>query len=138
MHVRSPLASFWRGFTLDGYDGHGWVSATSAVRLAVDPAGRLMFLEAPSAMRRDRAYVQSYFLKLPQPNALFTAYNPGWIALGAGGTTGRLQLAQGNLEYLRTVYVNEVAELRFWEPGQQTSRFGMGNARGVIEVILRP
>ena len=101
MHVRSPLASFWRGFTLDGYDGHGWVSATSAVRLAVDPSGRLMFLEAPSAMRRDRAYVQSYFLKVPQPNALFTAYNPGWIALGAGGSTGRLQLAQGNLEYLR-------------------------------------
>ena len=101
MHVRSPLASFWRGFTLDGYDGHGWVSATSAVRLAVDPSGRLMFLEAPSAMRRDRAYVQSYFLKVSQPNALFTAYNPGWIALGAGGSTGRLQLAQGNLEYLR-------------------------------------
>ena len=38
---------------------------------------------------------------MPQPNALFTAYNPGWIALGAGGSTGRLQLAQGNLEYLR-------------------------------------
>ena len=48
-----------------------------------------------------RAYVQTYFLKVPQPNAVFTAYAPGWIALGAGGATGRLQEAQDNLEFLR-------------------------------------
>ena len=101
MHVRSPLASYWRGLTLNAYDGHGWVAASSEVRLAVDRQGRLRFAEAPSLIARNQTYVQSYFLKVPQPNALFTAYSPGWIALGAGGATGRLELAQGNLEYLR-------------------------------------
>ena len=101
MSVRSPLASFWRGFTLDVYDGQGWLAATSEVRLALDSGGRLRFLEAPLVIPRSRAYVQTYFLKVPQPNAVFTAYVPGWIALGAGGATGRLQEAQDNLEYLR-------------------------------------
>ena len=103
MHVRSPLASFWRGFTLDVYDGQGWLAATSEVSLVLDESGTLRFAGAPQVIRRDRAYVQTYFLKVPQPNAVFTAYAPGWIALGAGGATGRLQLAQGNLEYLRQV-----------------------------------
>ena len=101
MSVRSPLASFWRGFTLDVYDGQGWLAATSEVRLALDEGGRLRFLEAPRVFPTSRAYVQTYYLKVPQPNAVFTAYAPGWIALGAGGATGRLQEAQDNLEFLR-------------------------------------
>lgn len=43
----------------------------------------------------------------------------------------------GDLDYLRDVYVIDVAELRYWEPGEAGARFGMGNPRGVIEVILR-
>ena len=43
----------------------------------------------------------------------------------------------GDLDYLRQVYVTEVAELRYWPAGEAGARFGMGNPRGVIEVIRR-
>ncbi len=43
----------------------------------------------------------------------------------------------GNLEYLKQVYVSDVHEIRFWEPGEAGARFGMGNPRGVIEIIPR-
>jgi hypothetical protein len=43
----------------------------------------------------------------------------------------------GDLEYLRQVYVVDVAELRYWPPGEASARFGMGNPRGVIEIILK-
>ena len=101
LRVRSPLASFWRGFTLDGYDGQGWVTTSQEVRLQVDQKGRLRFAEAPSRLPRGRTYVQSYFLKLEQPNAVFTAYTPGWIALGSGATTGGLEAFRDNVAYLQ-------------------------------------
>lgn len=43
----------------------------------------------------------------------------------------------GDLEYLRNVYVMDVEELRFWPAGEAAARFGMGNPRGVIEIIPR-
>lgn len=43
----------------------------------------------------------------------------------------------GNLEYLKQVYVSDVHEIRFWGPGEAGARFGMGNPRGVIEIIPR-
>jgi hypothetical protein len=43
----------------------------------------------------------------------------------------------GNIEYLKQVYVIDVAELRFWGAGEAGARFGMGNPRGVIEIIPR-
>lgn len=43
----------------------------------------------------------------------------------------------GELEYLREVYVVDVRELRFWPAGEASARFGMGNPRGVIEIIPR-
>ena len=43
----------------------------------------------------------------------------------------------GDLDYLREVYVTDVAELRYWPPGEAGARFGMGNPRGVIEIIRR-
>ena len=101
LRVSSPLASFWRGYTLDAYDGHGWITTSQEVRLQVDPAGRLRFAEAPSRRPRGDTYVQSYFLRVNQPNAVFTAYTPGWIALGSGGTTGGLEAFQDNLKYLQ-------------------------------------
>ncbi len=77
-------------------------------------------------------------LELLRPQWLFSRARS--VMGGSGEGTAGVYINNnrvGDLEYLRTVYINEVAELRFWEPGQQTSRFGMGNARGVIEVILR-
>lgn len=43
----------------------------------------------------------------------------------------------GDLDYLREVYVTDVAELRYWPAGEAGARFGMGNPRGVIEIIQR-
>ena len=43
----------------------------------------------------------------------------------------------GDLEYLRDVYVQDVAELRYWPAGEAGARFGMGNPRGVIEIVPR-
>ncbi len=43
----------------------------------------------------------------------------------------------GDLDYLREVYVTDVAELRYWTPGEAGARFGMGNPRGVIEIVRR-
>ena len=43
----------------------------------------------------------------------------------------------GDLDYLREVYVSDVAEVRYWPVGEAGARFGMGNPRGVIEIISR-
>lgn len=43
----------------------------------------------------------------------------------------------GDVEYLRRVQLVDVAELRFWNPGEAATRFGMGHPRGVIEVIIK-
>lgn len=43
----------------------------------------------------------------------------------------------GNVEYLKQVNVSDVHEIRFWGPGEAGARFGMGNPRGVIEIIPR-
>lgn len=43
----------------------------------------------------------------------------------------------GDLDYLREVYVTDVAEVRYWPSGEAGARFGMGNPRGVIEIIAR-
>jgi len=43
----------------------------------------------------------------------------------------------GRVDYLRELHVIDVAEVRFWDPGQATARFGTGHPRGVIEVTRR-
>lgn len=43
----------------------------------------------------------------------------------------------GDVEYLKQVYVSDVHEIRFWTAGEAGARFGMGNPRGVIEIIPR-
>jgi hypothetical protein len=41
----------------------------------------------------------------------------------------------GGIDYLRQVSVLEVSEVRFWEAGAASARFGLGHPRGVIELI---
>lgn len=43
----------------------------------------------------------------------------------------------GDLDYLKEVYVSDVEELRYWTAGEAGARFGMGNPRGVIEIVPR-
>jgi hypothetical protein len=42
----------------------------------------------------------------------------------------------GDLDFLRTVHVRDIEEIRFWTPGEASVRYGMGYPRGIIEVIL--
>ena len=41
----------------------------------------------------------------------------------------------GKVNYLREMHVLDVSEVRYWDPGQATARFGNGHPRGVIEVM---
>jgi hypothetical protein len=43
----------------------------------------------------------------------------------------------GKAEYLRDVRVTDVTEVRYWEAGPASARFGMGHPRGVIELTRR-
>ena len=43
----------------------------------------------------------------------------------------------GKVEYLREVRVLEVTEVRYWDAGPASARFGMGHPRGVIELTRR-
>jgi hypothetical protein len=43
----------------------------------------------------------------------------------------------GDVDYLRTVPLTTIAEIRYWTPGEASARFGMGLPRGVIELITK-
>src|SRR5688500_3562135 len=43
----------------------------------------------------------------------------------------------GSVEYLRQMRVLDVTEVRYWNAGQASARFGMGHPRGVIEIIRK-
>lgn len=41
----------------------------------------------------------------------------------------------GKAEYLRQVQLLDVSEVRYWDAGRASARFGMGHPRGVIELV---
>ena len=43
----------------------------------------------------------------------------------------------GGLEFLKTVNVIDIAELRYFAAGTASARFGMGHQRGVIEIVRK-
>jgi hypothetical protein len=43
----------------------------------------------------------------------------------------------GKADYLREMRVLDVSEVRYWDVGQATARFGNGHPRGVIEVTRK-
>jgi hypothetical protein len=43
----------------------------------------------------------------------------------------------GPVDYLREVHVLDVSEVRYWDAGQASARFGMGHPRGVIELTRK-
>ena len=43
----------------------------------------------------------------------------------------------GRVDYLRQMRVIDVTEVRYWNAGQASARFGMGHPRGVIEIIRK-
>jgi hypothetical protein len=43
----------------------------------------------------------------------------------------------GKADYLRDVRLLDVSEVRYWNAGQASARFGIGHPRGVIEIIRK-
>ena len=43
----------------------------------------------------------------------------------------------GDASYLRQMRVLDVSEVRYWDAGQASARFGMGHPRGVIELTRK-
>ena len=81
MYVRSRISSYWRGLTLDEYDGRGWLSSTPEVRQLSGSRGEYLLPDSRRASGEDKVYWQIYYLLADQPNAIFTGYSPGRIYL---------------------------------------------------------
>ncbi len=75
MHVRSRVASYWRGAVLDEYDGAGWLPSVTNLTLSDRGQGGVLFDDSKTAS--SDLYPQTYYLLTDQPNALFTGYEPG-------------------------------------------------------------
>jgi hypothetical protein len=81
MNVRSRISSYWRGLTLDEYDGRGWLSATSQIKLLEKGRRGLALPDSRGRLPGEREYWQTYYLLSDQPNAIFTGYRTGEIFL---------------------------------------------------------
>ena len=79
MHVRSRVVTYWRGSTLDEYDGLGWLPSGERVSLLEAAPGEYVFSESDRNPPGRSWYAQSYYLLVEQPHAVFTGYNPGRI-----------------------------------------------------------
>ena len=64
MHVRSPVASYWRGNVFDTFDGRFWHSDSTA-RPGTDAGG---------VLGDHPRYTQTYFIHRAQPGSLFMGY----------------------------------------------------------------
>lgn len=43
----------------------------------------------------------------------------------------------GDIEALRNIRPEDVTEIRYYDAGEASARFGMGHSRGVIEVVMK-
>ena len=94
MHVRSRVSSYWRGATLDQYDGRGWLPSSPQIKLRNENRHEYIFPDSKLSLSGEKVYWQAYYMLSDQPNAVFTGYNPGRIYLSQ---TGPLLLERGTL-----------------------------------------
>jgi hypothetical protein len=95
-------------------------------RITTEQLSRLTADNAYDAVRR----LQPQWLESRGPSSVSDA-NPATPAVYLNGSR------VGDVEYLRTVPLTTVAEIRYWTPGEASARFGMGLPRGVIELISK-
>lgn len=81
MHVRSRISSYWRGLTLNEYDGRGWLSSSPEIKQLSGSRGEFVLPDSKKTSAEEKVYWQIYYLLTDQPNAIFTGYNPGKIYL---------------------------------------------------------
>lgn len=105
MQVRSRVSSYWRGATLDEYDGRGWLPSSSQIKLHDEGRGEFTLPDSKPSLSGEKVYWQVYYLLSDQPNAVFTGYNPGRIYLPQAGQAslerGTLYRALSVVPYLR-------------------------------------
>ena len=77
LHVRSRMATYWRGSILDKYDGVGWLPSVTRLALVNEGRSEFVFPDSDRSPPSPRWYAQTYYLLVDQPNAVFTGYNPG-------------------------------------------------------------
>ncbi|MFC2005733.1 DUF3488 and DUF4129 domain-containing transglutaminase family protein [Chloroflexota bacterium] len=104
MHVRSRISSYWRGLTLDKYDGQGWLNSSPQIKLFNENRREFVLPDSSVSLSGERAYWQAYYLLSDQPNAIFTGYKPGRIYLPEGFQAflekGTLYRALSSVPYL--------------------------------------
>ncbi|MFC2070120.1 DUF3488 and DUF4129 domain-containing transglutaminase family protein [Chloroflexota bacterium] len=105
MNVRSRISSYWRGMTLDEYDGHGWLASSPQLALSDEGKGEFMLPDSRLGSSDERTYWQVYYLLTDQPSAVFTGYYPGRIYLPGRPRTsleaGIMYRALSSVPYLR-------------------------------------
>ncbi len=105
MYVRSRVSSYWRGATLDEYDGRGWLPSLPRIRLRDESRREFVLPDSEVRLSGRRVYWQAYYMLSDQPNAVFTGYNPGRIYLPRLDQTflerGTLYRALSLVPYLR-------------------------------------
>ncbi|MFC1847265.1 transglutaminaseTgpA domain-containing protein [Chloroflexota bacterium] len=94
MHVRSRVSSYWRGATLDQYDGQGWRATSLQIKLRNENRREYVLPDSNLRLSGEKVYWQAYYILADQPNAVFTGYNPGRIYLPQ---TGPILLERGAL-----------------------------------------
>ncbi|MBA7648502.1 hypothetical protein ES703_56288 [subsurface metagenome] len=105
MNVRSRISSYWRGLTLDEYDGRGWLRSSPELKLRNESRGEFVLPDSKVGLSGERVYWQAYYMLSDQPNAVFTGYNPGRIYLPQTEQIflerGTLYRALSSVPYLR-------------------------------------
>ncbi|MEE9400091.1 MAG: transglutaminaseTgpA domain-containing protein, partial [Dehalococcoidales bacterium] len=105
MYVRSRISSYWRGLTLDQYDGRGWLASLPQLELRNIGRREYTLPDSKRNLSGERVYWQAYYLLSDQPNAIFTGYRPGRIYLPEETQTflesGTLYRALSPVPYLR-------------------------------------
>lgn len=123
MQVRSLVSSYWRGLTLNEYDGRGWLSSLPQITLYDESRQEFVFPDSRLILSGEKVYGQAYYMLSDQPNAVFTGYNPGRVYLPKTGQTflekGTLYRAFSAVPYLRpellrsdTVVTQDVLNLK--------------------------
>ncbi len=95
MQVRSRVSSYWRGATLDEYDGLGWLPSSFQIKQLNESRGEFILPDSELSLSGEKVYWQAYYMLSDQPNAIFTGYNPGRIYLSQ--KKGQTLLERGTL-----------------------------------------
>ena len=141
MHVRSQISSYWRGLTLDEYDGRGWLSSSAQVQLRDEGRGEFSLPDSKADLTGERIYWQAYYLLSDQPNAVFIGYNPGRIYLPHleqnSLVKGTLYRARSSVPFLRpqllrsdSVVSDDAANLKLPPISERTAALAESIVRG--------